>query len=163
MAEIVKTITKEEYDRLTDVAFYNRESDEQFYRTTWIRRFWRPAMAWLYFTTILLDFIVLPILHANLGHGAYQSITLQGGGLFHVAMGAIVGITALGRSWEKMTQYKTEYGMGGGSYYNYPSDPYQNMQQPYMGSPPVMMPHDNLNDALSNNEDEIIPPNIGTK
>ena len=43
------------------------------------------------------------------------------------------------------------------------NDPYTNPEVPYMGSPPVMMPKDNVGDALSQNEDEIIPPNPNTK
>lgn len=161
-SKVYKTITKEEYEQLQNARWERLSESELFYRTTAIRRFWRPAMAWLYFVVIALDFIVFPIIAIQAGVANYEPITLHGGGLFHVAMGAIVASASIGRSWEKMTQYRMDgYGME--------YDPYASPftpQYPYPGSPPVkpeMMPKDNLNDALSNNEDEIIAPNPRTK
>jgi hypothetical protein len=77
---------------------------------TWVSNRWRPMMGWLYFTTCLFDFILFPILWSILqslgGTGdvtiIWQPITLQGGGLFHVAMGAILGIAVYGRTKEKI-------------------------------------------------------------
>ena len=161
--KVYKTISKEEYDQLQQARWERISESELFYRTTAIRRYWRPAMAWLYFIIVALDFVVFPIISFNLGNNEYKPITLNGGGLFHVAMGAIVATASLGRSWEKMSQYRLDQvGMGYGSGY----DPYININVPYPGSPPVNpvpMPHDNIDDALSKNEDEIIPPNAGQR
>jgi hypothetical protein len=55
------------------------------------------------------DFIIFPVLWSVvqvIGGGEvrtqWQPITLQGAGLFHIAMGAVLGIAAYGRTQEKM-------------------------------------------------------------
>jgi hypothetical protein len=75
----------------------------------WMKAYWRPAMGWLYMLTCLCDFVVFPVLWSMMQayiHGAVQQqwnpITLQGAGLYHLAMGAIPGIAAYGRTKEKM-------------------------------------------------------------
>jgi hypothetical protein len=57
----------------------------------------------------MADFILFPILWSIIQvHGGgevkmqWQPITLQGAGLFHIAMGAVLGIAAYGRTQEKM-------------------------------------------------------------
>jgi hypothetical protein len=75
----------------------------------WINRKWRPSMGWMYLTVCIFDFILFPILwsilqatmQGNVGT-AWQPITLQGAGLFHVAMGAVLGIAVYGRTKEKV-------------------------------------------------------------
>ncbi len=76
-----------------------------------IKSLWRPAIAWLYIAICLFDFIVFPILW-NVAQilflktvviTAWMPLTLQGAGLFHVSMGAILGVTAYGRTQEKIT------------------------------------------------------------
>ncbi len=76
---------------------------------TWVNRKWRPAMGWSYIVTCVCDFVVFPVLWSILqavSHGQVTSqwnpITLQGAGLYHVAMGGILGITAWWRSKEKI-------------------------------------------------------------
>ena len=70
---------------------------------------WRPMMAWTYMAICICDFIVFPILWSALQ--AFQNgsistqwmpITLEGAGLLHIAMGAVLGIAAYGRTQEKM-------------------------------------------------------------
>jgi len=75
----------------------------------WINSKWRPAMGWLYMLTCAFDFIIFPILWSLLqamSKGAVTSqwmpLTLQGAGLYHIAMGAILGIAAYGRTKEKV-------------------------------------------------------------
>ena len=70
---------------------------------------WRPMMGWMYMLVCTTDFIVFPILWSliqALGggqvHTQWQPITLQGAGLFHIAMGAVLGIAAFGRTQEKL-------------------------------------------------------------
>lgn len=78
----------------------------------WINKRWRPAMGWMYMAVCIFDFILFPIMWtmvqfyetqaANDAFRQWQPITLQGGGLFHVAMGAVLGIAAYGRTKEKI-------------------------------------------------------------
>ena len=77
---------------------------------TWFNNKWRPAMGWTYMITCIMDFIVFPVawnlLQASLGQTITQwnPLTLQGAGLYHMAMGAVVGVTAWQRSREKMAR-----------------------------------------------------------
>ena len=65
-------------------------------------------MGWTYMITCVMDFIVFPVawnfLQASLGQtlSQWNPLTLQGAGLYHMAMGAVVGVTAWQRSREKM-------------------------------------------------------------
>jgi hypothetical protein len=75
----------------------------------WMNTKWRPAMGWMYMLVCITDFVLFPILWSLvqvIGDGKvesqWQPITLQGAGLFHIAMGAILGIAAYGRTQEKM-------------------------------------------------------------
>ena len=85
-----------------DVLVKNDNSD-------WINKKWRPAMGWIYMTTCTADFVLFPILWSllqALSNGAvtnqWQPLTLQGAGLYHIAMGAVLGIAAYGRTKEKV-------------------------------------------------------------
>lgn len=75
-----------------------------------LKGLWRPAMAWLYILICFVDFVAFPILW-NMAQVAFLKtivitgwvpLTLQGGGLFHISMGAILGVTAYGRTQEKI-------------------------------------------------------------
>ena len=75
----------------------------------WINRRWRPAMGYMYLVVCIFDFIIAPILWSivqAIGQGQvnmqWQPLTLQGAGLFHISMGAILGIAAYGRTKEKL-------------------------------------------------------------
>lgn len=80
--------------------------------TDWINKKWRPAMGWMYMVVCVTDFVLFPILWAivqfwetNAANDAFrqwQPLTLQGAGLFHIAMGAVLGIAAYGRTKEKV-------------------------------------------------------------
>ena len=79
-------------------------------RENWMDTKWRPAMGWMYMGVCVCDFVVFPILWSMmqaLNGGTitsqWQPLTLQGAGLFHIAMGAVLGITAMGRTREKLT------------------------------------------------------------
>jgi hypothetical protein len=85
-----------------DVLVKNDNSD-------WINKKWRPAMGWVYMATCTADFVVFPVLWSllqALSNGAvtnqWQPLTLQGAGLYHIAMGAVLGIAAYGRTKEKV-------------------------------------------------------------
>jgi hypothetical protein len=75
----------------------------------WMNTKWRPAMGWSYMLTCIADFVVFPILWSllqALDKGSvtiqWQPITLQGAGLYHIAMGAVLGVAAYGRTQEKL-------------------------------------------------------------
>lgn len=77
----------------------------------WYMYAWRPTMAWIYSAICLFDFILFPILN-GLYH-AYEHVTplvqwvpltLQGGGLIHLAFGAILGVYVYQRTMEKKLQ-----------------------------------------------------------
>jgi len=75
----------------------------------WMKTYWRPAIAWSYLITCLFDFIIFPILWSMLQayfngtiDSAWQPITLHGAGLYHLAMGAAIGISAYSRGREKL-------------------------------------------------------------
>lgn len=76
----------------------------------WFFRKWRPAMAWMYMAICVFDFIIGPFFYAWFAwytkdfakFGEWQPLTLMGGGLFHAAMGAIIGVSAWGRTQEKL-------------------------------------------------------------
>lgn len=77
--------------------------------TDWINRRWRPVMGWTYMITCIADFVVFPVLWSilqTLSSGQvssqWQPLTLQGAGLYHIAMGAVLGIAAYGRTKEKI-------------------------------------------------------------
>jgi len=74
-----------------------------------INKKWRPLMAFVYMITCTCDFVVFPILWSLLqamSHGQvtsqWQPLTLQGAGLYHIAMGAVLGVAAYGRTKEKL-------------------------------------------------------------
>jgi len=75
----------------------------------WMNSKWRPMMGWMYMLVCTMDFVGFPILWSllqGLDHGnvssQWQPLTLQGAGLFHIAMGAVIGISAYGRTQEKL-------------------------------------------------------------
>ena len=77
--------------------------------TDWINKKWRPVMGWVYMMTCTCDFVVFPVLWSLLqamSKGSvtsqWQPLTLQGAGLYHIAMGAVLGIAAYGRTKEKI-------------------------------------------------------------
>lgn len=81
----------------------------------WMTSKWRPMMAVTYMAINIFDFILGPILYnvlqfLNPGQsiGMWQSLTLQNGGLIHIAFGAILGISAWTRGQEKIAQVKAE-------------------------------------------------------
>ena len=110
----------------------------------WMQTKWRPMMGWQYMLVCIFDFIVFPVLYAilqfwetqaaNDAFRQWQPLTLQGAGLYHMAMGAVLGITAWSRGKEKIA------GVNG----QYESDD----APPLPSSPPTKPPP---------------PPNFGTK
>jgi hypothetical protein len=74
----------------------------------WMNSKWRPMMGWMYMLVCTMDMVVFPILWSLLQTTTgtqitqWNPLTLQGAGLFHIAMGAVLGIAAFGRTQEKL-------------------------------------------------------------
>jgi len=75
----------------------------------WMNAKWRPMMGWMYMLVCTADFVVFPViwsllqtLHGGQVTSQWNPITLQGAGLFHMAMGAVLGVAAFGRTQEKL-------------------------------------------------------------
>jgi hypothetical protein len=74
----------------------------------WMNSKWRPMMGWMYMLVCTMDMVIFPILWSLLQTFTHSPITqwnpltLQGAGLFHIAMGAVLGIAAFGRTQEKL-------------------------------------------------------------
>jgi hypothetical protein len=73
----------------------------------WMRNYWRPLMAIQYLLVCLFDFIIAPVLwpilqsHFHMTLSQWVPTTLGSGGLYHLAMGAVLGVAAWTRSMEK--------------------------------------------------------------
>ena len=85
------------------------KSASELKKEDWMNSKWRPMMGWMYMLVCTMDMVVFPILWSllqSLNHGSvtsqWQPLTLQGAGLFHIAMGAVLGIAAFGRTQEKL-------------------------------------------------------------
>ena len=88
---------------------YAEMSDAEKKKEDWMNSKWRPMMGWLYMGVCAFDFVLFPIMwsmvQAIMHHPQmtqWQPLTLQGAGLFHIAMGAVLGIAAFGRTQEKL-------------------------------------------------------------
>jgi Holin of 3TMs, for gene-transfer release len=87
---------------------YNDMSDAEKKKEDWMNSKWRPMMGWMYMVVCMMDMVVFPILWSLLQTTTgtaitqWNPLTLQGAGLFHIAMGAVLGIAAFGRTQEKM-------------------------------------------------------------
>ena len=85
------------------------KSESEKKKEDWMNSKWRPMMGWMYMLVCTMDMVVFPILWSllqSLNNGQvtsqWQPLTLQGAGLFHIAMGAVLGIAAFGRTQEKL-------------------------------------------------------------
>ena len=91
--------TAEEYEKMS--AAEKKKED-------WMNSKWRPMMGWMYMGICLFDMVLFPILWSLLQTVTstpitqWTPLTLQGAGLFHIAMGAVLGIAAFGRTQEKL-------------------------------------------------------------
>ena len=83
-------------------------SESEKKKEDWMNSKWRPMMGWMYMLVCMFDMILFPILWSLLQTVTHTPITqwnpltLQGAGLFHIAMGAVLGIAAFGRTQEKL-------------------------------------------------------------
>jgi uncharacterized membrane protein len=102
-AQIVQAEAQAEMDKKVLEAQLAKQDEH------WMKAYWRPAMGWLYMLICFCDFVAfpvismfLPVMIKGLPYVAWKSITLDNGGLIHLAFGAILGVTAYGRTQEKV-------------------------------------------------------------
>jgi len=88
---------------------HHHASHSEKAKEDWMNSKWRPMMGWMYMTVCMCDFIIFPVLWSllqSMSKGAvtsqWQPLTLQGAGLFHIAMGGVLGLAAYGRTQEKL-------------------------------------------------------------
>lgn len=73
----------------------------------WMKSYWRPIMCWQYAFVCMYDFFFAPVIYNILSVNdptnivQWNPITLQAGGFYHLAMGAIIGVYAWSRGIEK--------------------------------------------------------------
>lgn len=76
----------------------------------WLQKKWRPMVAMTYIVICSFDFVIFPIGWVVFLHFVtspitpWNPVTLQGGGLFHLSFGAILGVSAFTRGQEKMAR-----------------------------------------------------------
>ena len=84
------------------------KSESEKKKEDWMNSKWRPMMGWMYMLVCTADFILFPVMWSLLQTFAkvpitqWMPLTLQGAGLYHIAMGAVLGIAAYGRTKEKV-------------------------------------------------------------
>ena len=88
---------------------YDKLSASEKKKEDWMNAKWRPMMGWMYMVVCTMDFVLFPILWSllqaitKIGQiTQWNPLTLQGAGLFHIAMGAVLGLAAFGRTQEKI-------------------------------------------------------------
>lgn len=70
---------------------------------------WRPLMGFTYMIICIFDFVIGPVMNGLLAFYTHKdliqwkSLTMSEGGMFHISMGAILGVAAWSRSTEKKT------------------------------------------------------------
>jgi hypothetical protein len=102
-------------------------SDSEKKKEDWMNSKWRPMMGWMYMGVCIFDFVIAPVLWSLVQavfHGGvnvqWQPLTLQGAGLFHISMGAVLGLAAYGRTQEKLAGANNG-GLGAGTTYTPPA------------------------------------------
>ncbi len=84
------------------------KSESEKKKEDWMNSKWRPMMGWMYMVVCVMDMVIFPVLWSLLQTMTkspitqWMPLTLQGAGLFHIAMGAVLGLAAWGRTQEKL-------------------------------------------------------------
>lgn len=75
---------------------------------SWIKQYWRPAIAWQYMVVCLFDFIIAPSInfwfsyYTGTDYIQWDPLTLKESAFYHMPMGAIIGASAWTRGLEKI-------------------------------------------------------------
>jgi hypothetical protein len=113
------------------------KSESEKKKEDWMNAKWRPMMGWMYMVVCFFDMVLFPILWSLIQTVQHQTLvqwnplTLQGAGLFHIAMGAVLGIAAMGRTQEKIA------GANNGGISATPSNPSTPSSAPSIGAAPL--------------------------
>jgi hypothetical protein len=92
-----------------------KELSVDYTEDDWIRIYWRPLMAYTYMAIIIFDFIIGPViwstfqLFGGIVSTQWTPLTLISGGIFHAAMGAVLGISAFTRGQEKVEDIRRRH------------------------------------------------------
>jgi hypothetical protein len=92
---------------------------EAYNREGWYTRYWRATLAWAYIIICLFDFVIGPLFYAwfavygDKSFGEWEPLTLSNAGVFHISMGAILGVSSWSRGQEKMKQMDLIKGQNG--------------------------------------------------
>jgi Holin of 3TMs, for gene-transfer release len=74
----------------------------------WFSKYWRPSAAWTYLTICIFDFVIFPMMwnatqvFTKATVTQWLPMTLQGAGMIHLAFGAILGVSAYGKTKERV-------------------------------------------------------------
>ena len=102
---------------------------------------WRPFMGWTYMAICFFDFVIGPVMNVAFSIMTktplipWKSLTLDNGGLFHLAMGAVLGVAAYGRTQEKVAKIDNGISLPGSST---PTPPPAPMPDPTPSPAPVV-------------------------
>ena len=141
-------------------------SESEKKKEDWMNSKWRPMMGWMYMSVCVFDFVLAPVLWSMLQavfHGGinvqWQPLTLQGAGLFHIAMGAVLGIAAMGRTQEKLAGANNG---GAGTSYTAPAPvsapaPFPSTPAPFP-STPVQVPFPSAPMPVMSSTGKLAPP-----
>lgn len=75
---------------------------------SWLEKCWRPLVAYHYILICTFDFFLAPIIMILYSYYtsnplvAWVPLTLQGGSMYHISMGAVLGVTSWTRGSEKI-------------------------------------------------------------
>ena len=138
-------------------------SESEKKKEDWMNSKWRPMMGWMYMSVCVFDFVLAPVLWSMLQavfHGGinvqWQPLTLQGAGLFHIAMGAVLGIAAMGRTQEKLAGANNG---GAGTSYTAPAPVSAPVSAPApFPSTPVQVPFPSAPMPVMSSSGKLAPP-----
>lgn len=81
-----------------------------FHKEAWFKCYWRPAAAWVYLFICLFDFVLAPVFFGwfswftKMDMKEWTPLTIQGGAIFHISFGAILGLYTWNRTKEKIAE-----------------------------------------------------------